>query len=188
MFNKWGVKIQELYNVLKTRTSEVEIMLTEKQKNSFNDYFSRNHKEIISVLGDDIDATIKRLGLDTFRISMVLTLIRYIDKTDEITDKVYCSNLDFSTALSLVGVLQKHAVRVFNQMPVPQGSTKNRLDFFNLLPDDEFDRQKGNEVGEQIGITKHSVDKYLKYFRNHAYLNYTHNKYKKVKTKGRPKV
>jgi hypothetical protein len=61
--------------------------------------------------GIDYLATVRRLGLITFRVAMILTALQIMDNGN-ITSPMICSDTDFNTALELVKILIQHAARI----------------------------------------------------------------------------
>jgi len=177
-FIEKGKLIFDLYEQLNRLQHPLSFQLTEKQGQrftaTFNEMLSRNKL----LLGNDFDANIKRLGLITFRIAMVLTGLRILED-GELTEILICSNLDFETAMTMAITLEKHAIAVFNNLP-GQELKGTKLKFYETLPD-QFDRQGYLKVAANLGINPKTAEKYISLFRLKL-LNHEHNQYSKITT------
>ena len=88
-------------------------------------------------MGSDLDANVKRLGLAAFRIAMILSGLRMLE--EGISSSIVCSDTDFSTALTIAMLLEKHANAVYGSLP-KNGMKGVKLKFFEMLPE-KFNRQ-----------------------------------------------
>ena len=110
--------------------------------------------------------TIRRLGLITFRIAMILTTLRLIAPPLRGGWKglLVCPDTDFQIAIEMVKVLLQHAVYVFRQLPqVSQNQTSNtnpRMALFEALPQ-QFDRTQYIEVASQLQIPESTAEKQI---------------------------
>lgn len=150
-----------LYTFLEER-GEIQFSLTASQRLKFNTYFAEIQQKYLGILGNDYMATVRRLGLITFRISMILSAIRVID-TKAVKAQLYCSDEDFNTALELVKVLIKHSGKVFSELPeerlAPSRSSRKEK-FFEALPE-EFNRQGYLEISRGLNIPDRTVERYI---------------------------
>jgi hypothetical protein len=55
---------------------EMRFCLIASQQQAFNAYFEQVQIQFLSLYGDDYIATVRRSGLITFRIAMILTVLR----------------------------------------------------------------------------------------------------------------
>lgn len=143
-FERFGTQFFDLYKMLKASPS-IRFALSAGQQFEFHSLFEQVQNEYSSVFGIDFVASVRRLGLITFRIAMILTAVRIIDNGDFPTTLV-CSDSDFKTAKTMVQVLLKHTAKVYQILPTdtaeaPQGG-KNHLkqQYLIALPPD-FDKQ-----------------------------------------------
>lgn len=90
---------------------EMEFQFTPNQQHAFNDYYTSLQAELHSLFGDDIIASVHRLGLITFRIAM-----------------------------AIARVLIRHTIRVYQELssaelskPAAEG-TKRKEQFLSSLP------------------------------------------------------
>lgn len=114
--DEYALDLLMLYDNLQTRTQNPLLFgLTAAQEALFNQTFERWQLELVDEIGDNLIASIRRLGLITFRIAMILTMIR--NKNDQLgKSKVICENDDFMTALTLSEVLIGHAVKMYHAL------------------------------------------------------------------------
>ena len=175
-FIEKGRIIFELYEQLNRLQQPVNFQLSEEQgqrfTSSFNSMLSRNKL----LLGNDFDANIKRLGLISFRIAMILSTLRILED-GELANSITCSDIDFETAIAMATTLEKHAIAVFRNLP--NHELKGiKLKFYETLPD-QFDRQGYLAVATDLGINPKTAEKYIAQFKPKL-LNHEHNQYSKI--------
>ena len=135
-----------------------------------------------NLFGDDIVASVRRLGLITFRIAMILTTLR-IYESKNYTQTLVCSDEDFQTSLTMAGVLLQHTSRIFNVLFKKRlgGSDNNRQRFFDNLPP-TFSRQDYLDVAKRLGIPPKTAEKYINHFCKQGNLEHpAQGKYEKAK-------
>lgn len=112
-----GEQYLPLYHLLRARESRpVVFRLTASQKRRFNAFFKELQSEQANQIGDDMVASVRRLGLVCFRIAMILTVLRSVgDESVEwcSVERVECDDRDFNTATELVNVLVAHTAMVY---------------------------------------------------------------------------
>jgi len=136
-----------------------------------------------------IDADdIRRLGLSTFRIAMILTALRLINSTpftplDSLNPLLLCSDLDFNAALSITKTLIHHSALIFRQLPAetpehaPLINSQQRL--FHALPQ-EFDRKKYLEMAKSLNIPDKTAEKQIeRYLKDNLIERIAHGSYRK---------
>lgn len=166
-FRGLGTQFNDFYNVLR-EVGEITFHLTPAQEDAFNAYFSVVHREYPQLLGDEIIASVRRLGLITFRIAMILSAVRTMDDGSFGTD-LECLDDDFNAAMVISKALLQHTARVFKDLPrvgtqKPAGTgqkTVRRQLFLDALPD-EFDRQTFIEVSSRLGMPLSTAERNIK--------------------------
>ena len=166
-FKGLGSQYQDFYNVLR-EVGEITFHLKPAQEDAFNAWFSVIHREYPQLLGDEIIASVRRLGLITFRIAMILSAVRMMDDGAYGTD-LECLDDDFNAAMAISKALMQHTVRVFKDLPrmatqKPAGSgqkTVRRQLFLDALPD-EFDRQTFIEISSRLGMPLSTAERNIK--------------------------
>jgi len=180
-FNHLGLQFFDLYKHLEYQAEPIRFCLTSTQERSFNAYFSQTQNQYLCLYGSDYLATVRRLGLITFRIAMILTALRIMDDGD-IHSPLVCRDNDFNTALSMVKILVQHAAQVFQQLPSDAVATtpKNQKQQFLDELQQEFCRKDYLAVAHKLGIPDKTAEKHIKRFSvNGLIIHFAHDKYKK---------
>ena len=157
----------------------VQFTLSRSQMDQFNAYFEATQLRFAQLLGDEIVATVRRLGLILFRFAMILTVLRRIDdapksaKSGDKNLRMVCSDADFDTALVMVKVLLQHSAAVFQALPrnakapVLKGrqviAAETREKFLAALPE-TFDRPTYLNTAASLNITEKTAERYLQFF------------------------
>ncbi len=180
-FNHLGMQFFDLYKHLEYQSEPIRFCLTSGQQQAFNAYFAQTQNQYLCLYGADYLATVRRLGLITFRMAMILTAIRIMDDGD-IHSPLVCRDNDFNAALSMVKILVQHAAQVFQQLPSEAVATtpKNqKQQFLDKLPK-EFCRKDYLTVANKLGIPDKTAEKHIKRFSvNGLIIHFAHDKYKK---------
>jgi hypothetical protein len=159
-FSELSKEFYALYKFLMEQ-EEIQFSFTPEQQQRFNEFFSKIQEQYTSILGSDYMATVRRLGLIAFRISMVLTALRIIDDKS-IRKQLICTDHDFQNSLDMITVLVQHSSKVFSELPLdPQPNKKHRRDHFLEALPSSFNRQKYLEVARVLNIPERSVERYI---------------------------
>lgn len=165
-FNRFGEQFFEFYRTLK-QYENIRFSLSNSQQTAFNQYFEQAQQQYWELLGSDYIGTIRRLGLITFRIAMVLSILRIMDNGNIYTT-IVCSDNDFHIAMEILKVLLQHSAFVFRQLPQATTAVQNtnpKMALFQALPP-QFDRTKYIEVATQLQIPESTADKQIARFCN----------------------
>jgi len=180
-FNHLGNQFHDLYKFLQSSSEPMRFCLTSGQQQAFNAYFSQTQNQYLYLCGLDYLATVRRLGLITFRIAMIFTALRIMDN-GELTSPLVCSDTDFNTALSMVKILVQHAAQVYQQLPteaVSKAPLNQKQQFLDELPP-EFSRKDYLAAAHKLGIPDKTAEKHIKRFAVNGLINhFAHDKYKK---------
>ena len=145
-------------------THPMEFVYSEEQTARFNAAFSDMQGECLDAFGADIVASVRRLAVITFRLSMVMTTLRHIDD-EELPCILDCDEQDFEAALLMAKTLLHHTARVYDslpQAPTAESSLSADLErFFRALPM-SFKRMEAVDSGKALGFSAHTSDRYLK--------------------------
>ena len=175
-FRSQGNSIFELYQQLSKLHQPISFILSPDQAGQFTEQFSTMLKRSKLLLGNDFEANIKRLGLITFRIAMVLSALRILE-TGDLSTPMICDDTDFSTALSIATTLERHAIAVYQNLP--NNELKGiKLKFFEALPE-HFDRQTYLKTAAELSIKEKTAEKYISQFKPKL-LDHEHNQYTKL--------
>jgi len=180
-FNHLGMQFFDLYKHLECQSEPIRFCLTSGQQQAFNAYFAQTQNQYLCLYGADYLATVRRLGLITFRMAMILTALRIMDDGD-IHSPLVCRDNDSNTALSMVKILVQHAAQVFQQLPseaVTTAPKNQKQQFLDELPK-EFCRKDYLTVANKLGIPDKTAEKHIKRFSvNGLIIHFAHDKYKK---------
>ena len=163
-YNQLGSEFLGLYKTLKNNP-EIEIRLTVSQQEQFHTFFESLQTKYINLQPEEYIATIRRLGLIAFRITMLFTVFRIMEDGDVNATK-QCEDIDFDNALTIISILVKHSSKVFNDLPIEQKAVKrlNRKErFLESLPK-TFNRQNYLEVADQCKIPHKTAEGYITKF------------------------
>lgn len=182
-FEQFGEQFFDFYKTLKC-SEPIRFALSVSQQADFNQFFEQVQTEYSSVFGLDFVASVRRLGLTTFRIAMILTAIRIIDSGDFSSTQV-CDDCDFQTAKAMVEILLKHTAKVYQFLPAVTvesaqgGKYQIKQQYFAALPPD-FDKQTAIAIGQRQNIPLKTAERYLKQWCLSGQLNHTsHGRYAK---------
>lgn len=173
---KVGQRFLELYHDLRGQTAHpLQFVLSVEQKQQFNQYFSGLLLEQIGLYGEQLDAFVKRLGLVTFRLAMVLTVLRCDERSphlEPMSQTLVCAEEDFNTALTIADCLINHTTHVYaNLLPhedaISVGNgvslSSSEMALFNAL-DSAFTTQDCRQTAKQLGIPWKTAERYMGQF------------------------
>ncbi len=155
----------------------VQFAFSRAQQHQFNTFFEATQLRYAQLFGDDIIASVRRLGLILFRFAMILSVLRLIDDPPKPVKKgekelhLVCIDADFANALAMVKVLLQHTASVFQTLPrspqsvrAPKGMKQlaegSRSKFLAALPV-AFTRADFCEVAQSLGITTKTAERYI---------------------------
>ena len=177
LFKEIGKDFFEFHKLLSAQS--IRFTLSPDQQRQFNGFFSTTQADYAVMYGDDIIASVRRLGLILFRFAMILTVLRQMDDGNFLLPVgnddghrpesiLECADADFATALAMVKVLLQHSAAVFQTLPrhdfyKPRGyrSTNNRRQaFLEALPD-AFDRAAYLKAAASLDISEKTAERYI---------------------------
>lgn len=167
-----GKEYQKLYNeLLKRSGNPLEFTLTQEQRAEFNDFFAPLYHEQIAHHGESIDAFIFRLGATTFRLAMVLTVLRCHEQPEGLAPEsnvLVCRNEDFHTAKTIANTLINHTAYVYDNL-LDHADTINpqiavmlpqEQQLYGVL-DDKFTTQDYLAKAKELGIPESTAERYI---------------------------
>ena len=165
IFDDIGWGFTDLYQRLEMQP-EIEFQFTPDQQDRFNAYYGATQVEYHLLFGDDIIASVRRLGLITFRIAMVLSALRLGDTGEEVSSLI-CDDEDFDAAMAISKVLIRHTVRVYRELssadltkPAAE-RTDRQQQFLRSLPL-TFSTKAFLEHAARLGIPNPTAERYIK--------------------------
>ena len=183
-FEHLGHRFFAFYQTLQ-QSQPIRFSLSSSQQEQFNSFFEKVQLEYSNLFGTDIIASVRRLGLITFRLAMVLTALRLMDGRS-ITPVIVCDDLDFRSVLIMAQVLLKHTTHVFGNLPTTEpdisksATTVLCQKFFDILPS-EFNRSAYLSAAERLHIAPKTAEKYIRKFCTSGQLQHvTYGQYSKT--------
>ena len=163
-FQALGEEFRDFYVVLKT-SGEMKFRLTPEQGKAFNLWFENVQRDFAAKYGDELIASVRRMGLITFRMAMILTTLRVMEH-GAFDAELWCLDEDFNSAMKIAQVLIEHTAKVFRELPkvaTGNGSQKTirKQAFWEKLPD-EFDRKTFVDVSAGLGIPLSTAERSVK--------------------------
>ena len=147
------------------------------------------------MFGDDIVASVRRLGLIAFRIAMVLTAMRFIDDpTVDIQNipEVICDDRDYEIAISMVNQLINHTSMVYSNL-LRKSAANDDSDVTANMPSRDkqlfeklsvnFTTKDFNATAEELNIPLKTAEKIIGRFitRHKVVVRIKNGFYRKVK-------
>lgn len=115
---------------------------------------------------------------------MILTTLRFMEGLD-MKERIFCSDTDFQTALTMVQVLLRHTAKVFETLPsatainLPTEKTEVKQKFLDALPSD-FGRDTMLSVAKSLNLPQRSAERYVQSFcKDGKLVRASHGSYRK---------
>lgn len=163
IFQKGADELFVLYSKL-LQIEGIEITLTATQRTKFLGFFNKNKSILTNMFNEDLDATVNRMGVITFRIMMILIVTRNMYETLESTFE--CSDTDFEIALELAEILLYNANKTIAQLPKQEQDVQSeaKLNLFKVLPPNEFTTKEAKEIAVRynLQVSEREIDRFLK--------------------------
>ena len=156
-----GNEFFELYKTLKSNQA-ICFSYTTEQQEAFLKFFPEINLYYLNINPIDYDASVKRLGIIAFRISMILTILRILE-TGDISNTLYCTDEDFATTLTMVKVLIKHSSKVYSSLPTDKTAINyknSKEQFVESLPL-RFTTQEYISCATKLDISQKSAERYI---------------------------
>lgn len=164
-----GSEFIKFYDKLDNRKTKVQFFFAPHQIDHFNEFFDKAQNEYYTIIGISILASVRRMGLITFRIAMILTALRHMD--DEIIPtKLICEDKDYFSAIAIAKVALQHTAYILQRFPRLQHQinqndggpikAEKQKQLYSILPT-EFNKQTWNECAKQAGINVKTAERYL---------------------------
>ena len=176
LFVNLGGLYKPVYDALKALGEhQLQFKLTPEQQTEFLKFFTKLQEEQVALFGDNQVAIVRRLGLITFRLAMIFTMLRRVDMTGEYTTPIFaeddqalvCSEQDFKNSMSIVNILTNHSTYVSeNLVPKHTGRFGNNdvtplaSTIYRLMPD-EFTTGDVYRLKTQLRTSERSINRAL---------------------------
>jgi len=175
LFKEIGRDFYQFHKLLGAQP--IRFTLQQEQQRRFNAFFSKTQAEYAALFGNDIIASVRRLGLILFRFAMILTVLRQMDKgafplalEDGKEALLVCTDADFDTALAMVKVLLQHTLRVFQALPRRterrfrqdrRQRTESYMQTFLAALPEAFSRSGYLQTAADMGISEKTAERYI---------------------------
>ena len=160
-------RIYELYKRLRCLEQPIEFKFTNKQKTLFNQYFNGIQESLIN--DDNFTASIRRMGVITYRIAMILNALN-LENCKYLPATITCTNKTFDAALTIAKSLLQHTMQFYSSLPEGAEASKQhslkekqKADLLQMMPN-EFSRKELVNIGKTLNISIRTADTYLREF------------------------
>ena len=160
-------RIYELYKRLRCLEQPIEFKFTNKQKTLFNQYFNGIQESLIN--DDNFTASIRRMGVITYRIAMILNALN-LENCKYLPATITCTNKTFDAALTIAKSLLQHAMQFYSSLPEGAEASKQhslkekqKADLLQMMPN-EFSRKELVNIGKILNFSIRTTDTYLREF------------------------
>lgn len=185
-FQKMGTEYQDLYNILHDG-KELLFSLTADQQQDFNHTFDAWQDEYVAVYGEEFVASVRRLGVITFRLAMCISVLR-LAENGNFEDDIVCLDEDYASAKAIASVLIQHNAKVFSTLPTAPDTPQSNIakttllqEFYDSLPEN-FDCKLYSQLAERLGLNPKSIDRTVRKWCESGKLEkVAHGKYAKSK-------
>ena len=172
LFRDFGARFHRFYKTLCDLDGEMKFVMTRKQECEFNRRFALMQSEMIGGEGMDMVASVRRLGLITFRLAMILSVLRLEGEEIDYRRELICTDDDFETAMTMMEALMSHSVDVYHEIDgesAKSASSAQCKEVKNewksrLLSElnDEFTNRDAESVGAKMELSRRTVYGYLR--------------------------
>lgn len=183
-YDKIADELLEFY--IKLNNNRIRIELSKTQKKKFNDKFRTYQKQYDTLFGEEIIASIRRIGSIHFRICLLLTGIRNMNSLGDFkaNDVVECSDEDFEIANILIEYILRNLKDIYGYLPQTKKIIKNLKRKEALLYealDNEFSFDTYKKTSKNLNIAESTAYGYLKRFiKNDLVERFEHGIYRKL--------
>ena len=187
-FQSLGKEFHDFHTILEG-SGDIRFRLTDAQQQDFNTVFDEYQSCYNDLCGDEFVASVRRLGLITFRIAMILSALRIMEDGCFAPDLV-CSDTDYHSAMTIADTILQHNAHIFLNLPRPSQTSaeaqttiqgKNRLHtlFLESLPAD-FDRKTYTEIAAGLSLSDRTAARLIsRWCREGALENVSHGRYRR---------
>lgn len=172
IFYEMGKEYLQFYNTLNA-SPHIQFTFTREQQDHFNSFFQKFFNQYFSLKGEEYIGTIRRLGLITFRLAMIFSILRMMD-LGEFNTKLICEDQDYKSAIAIAETLVVHASHIFSQLPEndkPARKPNKKERFFDALPV-QFNRKTYMETAYKLGILDKTAQSYITSFKKDGLLHH----------------
>ncbi len=191
----YGQRYKQIYDELvKRQDHPIQVILSTTQQVEFNKFFEGLQLEQVSLYNDDMIASVRRLGLVCFRITMVLTILRHegcMPIIELLSQAIVCDDRDFNTAMTIANCLINHTAHVYSDIfnggegdktekALAKVSNQEKLLYKQLGT--EFTTEEVRQAAKMLHIKWKTAERYLGNFagKYHVVVRVSNGHYQKV--------
>lgn len=184
-FSNLGEDVFDLFLKLENLDYNINFSFTEEQWDMFHLHFEEWFNNSHNLFGEEILASIKRLGLITFKIAMILSASRLMrDVEDELPHEIECLDIDFETAINIANSCKSHMISVYSRLvsrdKTDRLSNLEQVSYYESLPN-EFSKAISKKIADSIGLKHKTAENHLdNYIDKKMLVRYAHGKYRKL--------
>jgi hypothetical protein len=140
---------------------EANFHLSKEQWQLLNEFGRESIGDVTCFVSEEMSSTAKRFGTILFRLSMILTVLRYFEHGEQSAD-FYCSDEDFRIALAMMMIFKEHSVFTFRKLPKNCGLMDPGLrQFYEALPASFLRKEAIGLATRQFNIPERTADSWL---------------------------
>ncbi|REE82140.1 uncharacterized protein DUF3987 [Lutibacter oceani] len=178
-YKKLGDNFFEFYKLLND-SDEIKISISDVQGEKSFEYFSKLQAKYENIDSDGFIANVRRLGLISFRLIMILTTLRIMEDGSDVPNERECSDIDYDSVLKMIPILTHHSRKVFftlNKVEKPAGHKSSKEEFIEALPK-TFSRKDYISIAKNKGIKDKTAEGYIsKLVKDGILYKKSHNNY-----------
>jgi|GEM_PF-1078218 len=186
-FTSMGIQLFPFYE--RMLGIKVKFMFSSDQEKKFDQEFSAKRKQLMKIYGNEMVASLQRLGLICFRLAMIITICRYMNEgswqqEEKETIQLTCTDADFNSSMVMIECLLQHTISVYTQMKAAGSKSPRKVnkkaDFLYNLPT-AFDRKTYLDVARLLNIKDKTAEYYISCFVEESLIiREEHNSYVKA--------
>lgn len=127
-FARLSERFLGMYRRLEAQEEPVWFKLQAHQQEAFTQHFDELKQEIHHHISHDLDGTINRQGLITYRIAMILTAIRFIDS---LHGTLTCLDTDFNNAIAIARHMLHYSLHVYEGLRKTKKEIEQEIEIEN---------------------------------------------------------
>jgi hypothetical protein len=151
---------QRLTRMIHSVTAPATIRLTDAQWSRLN----ATGTAWVNEADDDAVGVVKRLGLSTFRIAMVLTIVRTLESGRPCSAILTCTDEDFETSLQLAEVFRTHGLLLLSgthSSNKKRHSAEEKAELISKARTLQAQGHKFREISQELGVSLASLHRWL---------------------------
>lgn len=114
---QYASELSEMFELLNKLETHKQFVLTKEQMKHFVDHFTHVKEWTLETVSEELDGSVNRMALMTYRIAMILTMLREYGRDKELKRPAYvCTDIDFQNALDIIDVLSYYATDVYKYL------------------------------------------------------------------------